>query len=139
MLHAVWLQLYMSRWMGKPTISIGENKGADQLRSNCEADQRFCFRYMDSTIPLLSNFIQNFKNLACFCECTGWFVSGLVGTPKCWFCHTQAHIIPRHHHYVLSLSVSFFCLVGTNISLFWNKINNEPSRGKTNNVVSEQV
>ena len=30
------------------------NKGADQLRSNCEADQRLCFRYTDSTIPLLS-------------------------------------------------------------------------------------
>ena len=39
--------------MGKPTICIGENKGADQLRSNHEADQRLCFRYSDSTIPLL--------------------------------------------------------------------------------------
>ena len=39
--------------MGKPTICIGENKGADQLRSNCEADQRLCFRYTDSTVPLL--------------------------------------------------------------------------------------
>ena len=39
--------------MGLPTICIGENKGADQLRSNCEADQRLCFRYSDSTIPLL--------------------------------------------------------------------------------------
>ena len=39
--------------MGKPTICIGENKGADQLRSNCKADQRLCFRYSDSTIPLL--------------------------------------------------------------------------------------
>ena len=28
------------------------NKGTDQLRSNREADQRLCFRYMDSTIPL---------------------------------------------------------------------------------------
>ena len=44
----------LSRLMGKPTICIGENKGADQLRSNCEADQRLCFRYTDSTIPLLS-------------------------------------------------------------------------------------
>ena len=26
----------------------------DQLRSNCEADQRLCFRYKDSTISLLS-------------------------------------------------------------------------------------
>ena len=45
---------YLSRRMGKPKICIGENKGADQLRSNCEADQRLCFRYTDSTIPLLS-------------------------------------------------------------------------------------
>ena len=34
----------MSHRMGKPTICIGENRGADQLRSN----------YTDSTIPLLS-------------------------------------------------------------------------------------
>ena len=40
--------------MGKPTICIGENKGADQLRGNREADQRLCFRHTDSTIPLLS-------------------------------------------------------------------------------------
>ena len=39
--------------MGKPTICIGENKGADQLRGNREADQRLCFRYTDSTISLL--------------------------------------------------------------------------------------
>ena len=39
--------------MGKPTICICENKGADQLRGNREADQRLCFRYSDSTIPLL--------------------------------------------------------------------------------------
>ena len=43
----------MSRHMGKPTICIGENKGADQLRSHCKADQRLCFCYTDSTIPLL--------------------------------------------------------------------------------------
>ena len=40
--------------MRKQTICIGENKGADQLRGNREADQRLCFRYTDSTIPLLS-------------------------------------------------------------------------------------
>ena len=45
----------MSRPMGKPTICIGENKGADQLRGNREADQRLCFRYSDSTIPPLHN------------------------------------------------------------------------------------
>ena len=39
--------------MEKPTICICENKDADQLRGNREADQRLCFRYTDSTIPLL--------------------------------------------------------------------------------------
>ena len=39
--------------MRKPTICICENKGAVRLRSNCEADQRLCFRNSDSTIPLL--------------------------------------------------------------------------------------
>ena len=38
--------LDMSHQMGKPTICLSENKGADQLRSN----------YMDGAIPLLSKF-----------------------------------------------------------------------------------
>ena len=46
---------YLSRPMGKPTICICENKGADQLRGNREADQRLCFRYSESTIPPLLN------------------------------------------------------------------------------------
>ena len=42
--------------MRKPDFCIYENKDADQLRSNCAADhhQRLCFRYLDSTIFLLS-------------------------------------------------------------------------------------
>ena len=44
----------MSRLVGNPTICICENKDADQLRGNREADQRLCFRYTDSIIPLLS-------------------------------------------------------------------------------------
>ena len=44
----------MSRLMRKPTICICENKDADQLHGNREADQRLSFRYTDSTIPLLS-------------------------------------------------------------------------------------
>ena len=32
---------------------ICENKDADQFRGNREADQHLCFRYIDSTIPLL--------------------------------------------------------------------------------------
>ena len=44
----------MSRVTRKPTFCICENKDADKLRGNREADQRLCFRYIDSTIPLLS-------------------------------------------------------------------------------------
>ena len=39
--------------MRKPDFCICENKDADQLRGNREADQRLCFRYTDSIIPLL--------------------------------------------------------------------------------------
>ena len=40
--------------MRKPDFCICENKDADQLRGNREADQRLCFSYTDSTIsPLL--------------------------------------------------------------------------------------
>ena len=39
--------------MRKPAFCICENKDADQLRGNREADQRLCFRYTDGIIPLL--------------------------------------------------------------------------------------
>ena len=42
--------------MRKPDSSICKTKGADQLRSNCAADQLICFRYIGSTIPLRSKF-----------------------------------------------------------------------------------
>ena len=60
--------------MGKPTICIGENKSADQLSSNCEADQGLCVRYTDDTITLFS------KSKIFICDYTGWFVWDLVGT-----------------------------------------------------------
>ena len=40
--------------MRKPAFCICENKDADQLRGDREADQRLYFRYKDSTIPVLS-------------------------------------------------------------------------------------
>ena len=43
----------MKALVSKPDFCICENKDADQLRGNREADQRLCFRYTDSTIPLL--------------------------------------------------------------------------------------
>ena len=40
----------------KTGFFICENKDADQLRGNREADQRLCFRYTDSTISLLPKY-----------------------------------------------------------------------------------
>ena len=45
--------LQLSRDVRKPDICICENKDADQLCGNRKADQHLCFRYKDSTIPLL--------------------------------------------------------------------------------------
>ena len=74
--------------MEKPTICIGENKGADQLRGNREADQRLCFRYSDSTIPLLLK-SEIFKLLALLCLSV---CVGPVRKPHCWFAHEVAQI-----------------------------------------------
>ena len=46
--------LFWTRYEKNPAFCICENKDADQLRGNREADQRLCFRFLDSTIPLLS-------------------------------------------------------------------------------------
>ena len=43
----------MSHVMRKPAFCICENKATDQLCGYRTADQRLCFRYTDSTIPLL--------------------------------------------------------------------------------------
>ena len=57
-LQVTWRLKYMcvyhlSHVMREADFCLCENKGADQLCSNCTADQRLCFRYRDSTIPLL--------------------------------------------------------------------------------------
>ena len=52
-----------------------ENKGADQLRSNCEADQRLCFRYTDSTLSLL-----NKSEISSFYAASGTVHVGLCQT-----------------------------------------------------------
>ena len=44
---------YLSLVVRKPAFCTCENKDADQLRGNREADQRLCFRYTDSTILIL--------------------------------------------------------------------------------------
>ena len=63
--------------MGKPTVCIGENKGADQ---------RLCFHYLDSTIPLpLKSEISSFL-----------LFSVLVQVGLCWICsETTLLVFPQ--------------------------------------------
>ena len=76
----------MSRLMGKPIIRMCENKGADQLRGNREADQRLCL--------VQSLYFLNTKFHASSCLL-------LLCSPVCvgpgrkqqrWFSHEAAHI-----------------------------------------------
>ena len=77
--------------MKKPTFCICENKDADQLRGNREADQRLCFRYIDSTIPLLPyTKFQASSYLVWLCSP----VCVRTGrTPECWFSHVAAQLL----------------------------------------------
>ena len=75
--------LNMSHLVRKPTICIGENKDADQLRGNREADQRLCFRYLNPKFQASGSFLCLYR-LVCV---------GPVRKPHCWFFHEAAHII----------------------------------------------
>ena len=77
--------------MRKPAFCMCENKGANQQHGNCTADQPFCFRYVDSTILLLSK--SEFSIIAILCGCTAWFVSDLVGNLEVRFSREVAHIM----------------------------------------------
>ena len=71
--------------MRKPAFCICENKDADQLRGNREADQRLCFRYIDSTISLPK--FQASSHLL-------WLYSPVcVGNPEDWFSHNEARCV----------------------------------------------
>ena len=77
--------------MGKPTICIGENKGADQLRGNRrEADHAFVFAtwivqfllYLTPKFQASSSFLCLYRSVCV----------GPVRKPHCWFSHEAAQI-----------------------------------------------
>ena len=51
--HVFVMNYTLNSVVRKPDFCLCENKDADQLFSNCTADQHLCFGYMDSTIPPL--------------------------------------------------------------------------------------
>ena len=66
--------------MRKPAFRICENKGVYRLLSNCAADRRLCFRYIDSN-PLLAK--------------SEISILDLVGNPEDRFSHDVADIITQ--------------------------------------------
>ena len=89
----------VSRVMGNPAFCICENKAADQLHSNCAADQRICFRYTDNTIPLIAkseiSSLQRYSVIAQPGLCQTW-----AETPKTGFYTTRGpsddwHLLDR--------------------------------------------
>ena len=73
--------------MRKPDFYICEKKDADQLRGNRETDQRLCFRYTDSTIPLLPKW-----KISSLQPSSVTLQPGLVGNPEDRFSQNEAHI-----------------------------------------------
>ena len=79
----------MSRVVRKLAFCICENKYADQLqlRGHHEADQRICFRYIDSILSLLSKYkfqasshLLWLKSLFCVCVVGGGGGGGVLTT-----------------------------------------------------------
>ena len=87
--------------MRKLAFCICKNKDADQLRGDREADQRLCFRYIDSTIPLLPKYKISMP-LAIFCDCTARIMSDVVGNPEDQVSHNGAHM--KYHKNVFFYS-----------------------------------
>ena len=81
--------------MGKPTICIGENKDADQLRGNREADQRFVFAtrivqflfYLNPIFQTSSSFLCLYRPVCV----------GPVRKPHCWLSHEAAHLMRKEN------------------------------------------
>ena len=71
--------------MRKPEFGLCKNKGADQLCSNCTADQCLCFRYKDSAMPhLLISKISSFKPLSVTVQADLSNLSVTVQADLCW-------------------------------------------------------
>ena len=89
--------LNMNRDTRKTDFCICENKDADQLRRNRKADQRLCFRYTDSTIPLLP-----ISKISSLLQASVIAQPGLCGTwsetPKTGFLRTRliSSLAPCH-------------------------------------------
>ena len=97
----------------KPDFCICENKDADQLRGDREADQRLCFRYTDSTIPVLPKSLISSLKPSSVAVQPGLCVTRSK-TQKTGFLRTRLNY---HKIYTISVSVKSFI---NRLGFLWN-------------------
>ena len=86
----ILVHLQLSRHMGKQTICLGENKGADQLRSAVTAKLISAFVFATRIVQFLYFINPNFpasSHLLCLYSLV---CVGPVRKPHCWFSHEVA-------------------------------------------------
>ena len=79
--------------MRKPAFCICENKDADQLRGNPEADQRLCFRYIPYIVQSLFYLNPKFQASSYLLWVYSLVCADLVGNPEDRFSQNEAQII----------------------------------------------
>ena len=115
--------------MGRPTICIGENKGADQLRGN-RGKLISAFVFATRIVQFLFYLTPKFQASSLLLCLYRSVCVRPVRKPHCWFSHEAAHIV-----------LFIASIVSSNVQHLLNSLvhTNEPPHRKTNNVVSEQV
>ena len=84
--------------MGKPTICIGENKDADQLCGNREADTTkliSAFVFSTQIVQFLFYLNPKFQTSSSFLCLYRLVCIGPVRKPHCWFSHEVAPLLVR--------------------------------------------
>ena len=83
-------QYYKMRFQNNHQFGYGETKAKTSFKVTVKLISTFVFTTQIVQFVFFLN--PNFKNLACFCDCTGRSVSDMVRTPNCWFSHTKARL-----------------------------------------------
>ena len=100
--------------MGKPTVCIGENKDADQLRA---------FVFATRIVQSLYFLNTKFHASSCLLFLRSPIGIGPVRKPHCWFSHEWAHILIYTKIYVSHCSQNFataaYHQIWVTLSLFW--------------------
>ena len=97
--------------MRKTTFCICENKDADQLRGNREADQRLCFRYIHTLVVRSLYFLYpKFEASSHLVQLYSLVCVGPGRKPERWFSHDEARIIFRHSDDDLKVQDTTICI-----------------------------